>query len=265
LTWSQAYYYPYLFPWVFDKYKKQPAAITLSNLKSHRVLSGSVPVTWSSATAGDSVEIWFSSDAGVTWKALASSAPNTGTFPWNTSLIPDCAFGVIQVFLKNSGGFIVGSDRSSFLAIDNPGNGPPFVSLPGDEFTTGTIFEQDSLNLRFLAGDPEGSPLAASVEYSIDGGRTYGQSDSYTALPDTLPQTRRIGIGPLPNSAQAVIELIVSDGNSLSRAKTFPFAKITPRLPGSPVTHTAGGGGAKVMVHVLNPAAVTGHRYQSVC
>ena len=260
-TWSAGYNYPYLFPWVFDKYKKRPGAITLSNLKSHRVLNGIEPVTWSSTTPGDSVELWFSSDAGTTWRSVARSAPNTGTFSWNTSLTPDCAFGMIQVFLKNSG-FIVGSDRSSFLAINNQVNGPPFVSLLGDEFTTGMVFDQDSLDLRFLAGDPEHDPLAASIDYSLDGGRTYGQVDSYSPSSDTLPQTRRIEIGPLPNSAQAVIELIVSDGNSLSRAKTFPFAKITPRLLGPSVTHTAGGGGAKVTVHVLNPPAVTGHRYQ---
>lgn len=260
-VWNESYDSPYLFPWVFDKYRKQPGAITLSNLKSHRVLNGIAPVTWSSTTPGDSVELWYSSDAGTTWQALARSAPNTGTFLWNTSLTPDCAFGVIQIFLKNSG-FIIGSDRSSFLAIDNPGNGPPFVSLLGDEFTTGVVFAQDSLDLKLLAGDPEGSPLAASVDYSADGGRTYGQFDSFTAHPDTLAQTRRIGIGPLPNSPQAVIELILSDGNSLSWSKTFPFAKITPRLPGPAVTHTAGGGVATVMIHVLTPSAITGHRYQ---
>jgi predicted esterase len=259
--WNESYDYPYLFPWVFDKYKKQPGAITLSNLKSHRVLKGSEPVTWSTATQGDSAEVWFSPDAGTTWQGLARSAPNTGAFPWNTSLTPDCAFGVIQVFLKNTG-FIVGSDRSSFLVIDNHGNGPPYVSLLNDEFTTGEVFEQDSLDLSLLAGDPEGAPLSASVNYSADGGRTYGQFDSYTAYPDTLPQTRRIGITPLPNSSQAVIELIMNDRYSLSLAKTFPFAKITPRLAGSAVTHTAGEGVATVTVHVLNPSAITGHLYQ---
>ncbi|HUI63721.1 MAG TPA: T9SS type A sorting domain-containing protein [Bacteroidota bacterium] len=260
-TWSMGYNYPYLFPWVFDKYKKRPGAITLSNLKSHRVLSGIAPITWSSSAPGDSVELWFSSDAGTTWRALQHSAPNTGTFLWNTSLAPDCAFGVIQVFLKDSG-FIVGSDRSSFLAIDNHGTGPPFVSLQGDEFTTGAVFDQDSVDLSLLAGDPEGAPLSASVDYSADGGKTFGQFDSYTANPDTLWQTRRIGIRPLPNSPQAVIELIMNDGHSLSQAKTFPFAKITPRLAGSSVTHTAGTGAATVTVHVLTPSAVTGDRYQ---
>jgi predicted esterase len=260
-VWNESYDYPYLFPWVFDKYKKQPDAITLSNLKSHRVLNGIVPVNWSSMMPGDSVELWFSSDAGTTWQPLARSAPNTGTFLWNTSLTQDCAFGQIQVFLKNSGRFIIGSDRSLFLNIDNHGNGPPFVSLLNDEFTTGMVFDQDSLDLRLLAGDPEGAPLAASVEYSPDGGRTFGQIDSYTALSDTLLQTRRIGIGPLPNSPQAVIELVMSEKNSLSQAKTYPFAKITPRVSGPSVTHTAGKGAATVAVHVLNPSAMTGHRY----
>ena len=33
--WSASYDYPFLSPWVFDKHRKQPGAITLTNLKSY--------------------------------------------------------------------------------------------------------------------------------------------------------------------------------------------------------------------------------------
>lgn len=38
---------------------------------------------------------------------------------------------------------------------------------------------------------------------SADGGSTFGLFDSYTAATSPAPQTRRIGIGALPNSGQA--------------------------------------------------------------
>ena len=258
--WGTSRNYPFLPPWVFDKYRKKPGAIALTNLKSYTTLGGNVSITWGSST-GDSVEIWFSPDAGTSWQAVAN-VPNTGTFVWNSSLVPDCAFGSIKLFLKTGEGFIVGSDRSSYFAVNNTLNGPPFVRLLNEEFTTGVVFSQDSLDLSILAGDPAGASLAASLLYSGDGGSTFGQVDSYTAATNPAPQTKRIGIGPLPNSNQAVIAVSVDNGKLTSRATSFPFAKITPRLPGTAVTHAVGAAAATVTVHVVSPSALTGHRYQ---
>jgi poly(3-hydroxybutyrate) depolymerase len=258
--WGTSSNYPFLSPWVFDKYRKQPGVIALTNLKSYTTLSGNVSITWGSST-GDSVEIWFSPDAGTSWQAVAN-APNTGTFAWNSSFVPDCAFGSIKLFLKTGDGFIVGSDRSSYFAVSNTQNGPPFVRLLNEEFTTGVVFAQDSLDLSILAGDPTGVSLAASLLYSGNGGSTFGQVDSFTAATNPAPQTRRIGISSLPNSDQAVVALTVNNGKLTSRATSFPFAKITPRLPGTAVTHTVGASGATVTLHVISPSALTGHLYQ---
>jgi len=104
--------------------------------------------------------------------------------------------------------------------------------------------------------------MAASLLYSGDGGSTFGQFDSFTAATNPAPQMRRIGIASLANSNQAVVALTVDNGKTTSRAKSFPFAKITPRLPGTAVTRTAGSSGATVTIHVLSPSALTGHHYQ---
>ena len=258
--WGTSSNYPFLSPWVFDKYKKHPGAVTLTDLKSYTTLSGSVSISWGSS-AGDSVEIWFSPDAGGSWQTVANVL-NTGTFIWNSSLIPDCAFGSVKVFLKNGDGFIVGSDRSSYFAVNNTLNGPPFLRLLNVEFTTGDVISQDSLDLSFLAGDPTGASLAASFLYSPDGGSTFGRVDSFTVVTNPATQMRRVDIGSLPNSNQAVVELTVDNGKLTSRATSFPFAKITSRLPGTAVTHSAGASGATVTVHVVSPPALTGHQYQ---
>lgn len=258
--WGSSSNYPFLPPWVFDKHKERPGSIALSNLKSYTALSGNVSISWSSST-GDSVEIWFSPDAGTSWQAIAN-APNTGTFLWNCALVPDCAFGSVRSFLKTGDGFIVGSDRSSYFAVNNTQNGAPFVRLLNEEFTTGVVLAQDSLDLSVLAGDPAGASLSASLQYSGDGGSTFSQFDFYTAATNPAPQTRRISIGSLPNSNRAVVELTVDNGKLTARATSFPFAKITPRLPGPAVTHTAGASGATFTVHVISPSALTGHHYQ---
>jgi predicted esterase len=258
--WGTSSNYPFLPPWLFDKYKKRPGSIALTNLKSYSTISGSTSIHWSSST-GDSVEIWFSPDAGTSWQSVAN-VPNTGTFVWNSALVPDCAFGSIKLFLKTGDGFIIGNDRSSYFAVNNTLNGSPFVRLLNEGFSTGAVFAQDSLDLSILAGDPAGASLAASLLYSSDGGSTFGQFDSFTAATNPEPQMRRIGIGILANSSQAVLVLTVDNGKMTSRAKSFPFSKITPRLPGTAVTRTAGSSAATVTIHVVSPSALTGHRYQ---
>jgi poly(3-hydroxybutyrate) depolymerase len=258
--WGNLNNYPFLPPWVFDKYKKRPGSIALTNLKSYTTLSGNVSITWGSST-GDSVEIWFSPDAGTSWRAVATP-PNTGTFVWNSALVPDCAFGSLKLFLKTGDGFIVGSDRSSYFAVNNTQNGPPFLRLLNEEFATGVVFAQDSLDVSILAGDPAGASLAASFMYSPDGGSTFGQLDSFTTAPNPAPQMRRVGIGSLANSNQAVLALTVDNGKATSRAKSYPFSKITPRLPGTAVTRIAGSSGGTVTIHVVSPSSLTGHHYQ---
>ena len=148
--WGNLSNYPFLPPWVFDKYKKRPGSIALSSLNSYTTLSGNATISWGSST-GDSVEIWFSPDAGTSWQAVAN-APNTGTFVWNSTLVPDCAFGSLKVFLKTGDGFIIGSDRSSYFAVHNTQNGPPFIRLLNEEFATGVVFAQDSLDLSYPLG-----------------------------------------------------------------------------------------------------------------
>ena len=258
--WGTTSNYPFLPPWMFDKYKKQPGSIALTNLKSYTTLNGNATISWGSST-GDSVEIWFSPDAGTSWQAVAN-ARNTGTFVWNSALVPDCAFGTIKLCLKTGDGFIIGNDRSSYFAVNNTQNSPPFVRLLNEEFASGVVFAQDSLDLRILAGDPAGASLAVTLLYSGDGGSTFGQLDSFTVATNPAPQMRRIGIGSLANSNQAVVSLTVDNGKMTSRTKSFPFAKITPRLPGTAVTRTAGSSGATVTIHVVSPSALTGHHYQ---
>ena len=225
--WSKSYDYPLLFPWVFDQYQQSPGAITITNLRSHRTLKGIEIVNWQSIAGGDSVEIWNSPDAGWTWQMVSRSEPNTGTYRWDTRNFKDGAFELLKVFVKNHEGFIFAHDQSSYFSIDNASSGTPFVKILNEEFTTGIIFNRDTLSLRLLAGDSKTVPLTRRLSYSRDGGQNFSLFDSYTTITDTASSARLIYLAPLENSNNAVIKVEVDDGKSISSDRTYPFIKQT--------------------------------------
>jgi hypothetical protein len=245
---------------LFDKYKKQPGSVTLTTLKSYTTLTGNAAIEWTSAR-GDSVEVWFSPDAGSTSTRVAN-APNTGSFAWNSTLATDCAFGSVSLFLKNAEGFVIGSDRSSTFGVNNAHNGPPFVRLLNEEFTTGIVVTQDSLGLKALVGDPSGAILSALIEFSSDSGATFSRVDSFQVVTDPMPQVRWVDVHSLANSDRAVVALTVDNGVRTARASSYPFTKNTSRSPGPDAAHTSGVSGATVRVNVVSPSALTGHTYR---
>ncbi|MCK6558060.1 T9SS type A sorting domain-containing protein [bacterium] len=262
VIWDESYDYSHLFPWVFQKYRQTPGALQLTNLKHASRRHGLVPVEWQAGNPADSVEIWFSSNAGEDWELIARALPNNGIYLWNTVEVTDCAFGVLKIFLQNDRGFIYSQDRSGYLTIDNQGNGAPFVRIRNDEFRSGEVFDQERFTLALLLGDAEDNPLTVNLFYSTDGGQVFSQFDTFTARMDTLSQSRAIDLTSLPNSPQAVIRVAAGDGQTTAFAQTFPFAKLTPRVGGPVATHVTGNSGARVTVQVVAPEQLTGHLYR---
>lgn len=117
--WDKSYDNPMLRPWVFDKYLLTPGAIAITNLDSNKTLNGIEKIRWQSPADGDSVEIWYSPDAGDTWKLVSRSEPDIGSYEWDTRNFRDGEFELLNVFLKNNEGFIYSRDQSDYFAIDN--------------------------------------------------------------------------------------------------------------------------------------------------
>ena len=253
---------PILFPWVFSQFKKIHNAITLTNLKSHRTLTGVESITWKTASPGDSVEIWFTPDAGVTWQLLTRSAPNIGAYQWNTATAEDCSFGQIKIFVRRADGTIYGVDRSGFFSITNGASGRPFVRILNSDFCPSRVVSSDSLDLRMRIGDSRSSPLAVMIFYSPDGGTTFSQVDAYAAVPDTLVQTRRIGLSFHPNSSNAMLMVQVTNGTAVTHSMSSAFQKQSPRVKGPTPRLVAGEGGGSVVVYIVDPLALTGHQYR---
>ena len=262
IIWDESYDFPYLIPWVFDQYTRTPDAIQLINMEEHRTLQGVEPLQWTSINTEGNVDIWYSPDAGNHWQPVSVSEPNSGLYDWNTEAFEDCAFGLLKIFLKNSRGFIYGTDCSHYFTIDNEVNGRPFVKIVNEEFWRGEILDQDIFDLQFLIGDAETDPLEVRLLFSADNGRLFNQFDSFITDTDTIPHKRSITLTHLSNSTKAIIRVHVSDGMSDSFDETNTFVKETPRLSGPEVNHVAGSSGAAVTVNIVDQGQLTGDLYR---
>jgi len=260
--WNDAYQYPPLHDWLFDKYRLVPDAIRLDSLHSHRKLAGTSAISWNSASASDSVEIWFSADDGGYWLPISRSEPNTGIYQWNTASVPDCPFGLLNIFVKNIGGHIYGSDRSRYISIDNGMNGIPFVKILNANTIAGNTVAADTVFLDLLVGDVDSDSLTVMLSYSQDGAETFDDIAAFTATPDTLGRRVALPISQKANSDRAVIRAHVSDGNSSSSDQTHLFIKRTKRVKIQAVSHVAGTGGGTLAVNIIDQTKLTGHTYR---
>lgn len=92
-----------------------PAATALNLLSPNGgewVLSGGQQrITWNAPGAIANVRLEFSTDAGVTWRTIAASAPNTGRYNW---LPPDAVSSnaLLRISEASNGGIVDVSDKS---------------------------------------------------------------------------------------------------------------------------------------------------------
>jgi predicted esterase len=261
-NWAQSYDYPPLFPWVFSKYRTIQNSINLTNLNNYRSLTLAEDITWTALNQEGSVELWFSPDLGESWDILNYSAPNSGTYTWNTELVNDCAFGLLKILPKNNQGFIYGNSVSSPFAINNSQNGTPFVKILNDQFDKGLILSEDTLQLDLLLGDPEQNNLLTTINYSADLGENFEVAGSFMRPSDTLTQRITINVNPLANSNNAVIKVSANDGQNNGEDQTFHFVKQSTRHSSFSASHVAGEGDARVNIQIIDPSQLTGDLYR---
>ncbi len=238
-------------------------ALTITNLSSHRTLAGLEAIQWTSPQGGGSVDLWFSPDAGQSWKAIAKYAPNTGSFDWNTAAYPDCYFGVLRVYIRDSAGKIHGVAQSpSTFSVSNGVAPAPFVAILNQLFRGDTLTGR-TLPLQLLIGDPHSPSLTTNVYYRVTPASDYVLCDAFTASSDTNPQVHTINLWALPNSDEFSVKVEVSSGGTISGDSTEPFHKLTPResVPPSHVQVLSGHAQVPVEFRIVDSSKVKPDAY----
>ena len=226
-------------------------AVSITNLSTHRVLSGMQSLQWTTSQVGGTVTIWYSSDAGSTWTTLAAGIPNTGSTTWNTANYPDAAFGLLRIIVADSTGTPYGFHEStSSFTVDNLGNGLPFVRILNSALSAGAVITQPEINLPLLIGDPERGPLEVTFSYRVNADAPFVPFESYIAASDTLVQSHSVSLAGLPNSPSFQLKVVVSDGVGTWGDSTAVFDKQTMR-PFFPPTQAQFTGPSQVPISVL--------------
>ncbi|MDP2303817.1 MAG: T9SS type A sorting domain-containing protein [Ignavibacteria bacterium] len=235
--------------------------INFNNLNFHKTLSGTTNISWTSAIQGGTIDLYYSSDLGEHWQDVATSLPNNGNYNWNTTNVPDCAFGKLRVIIFNNDGNPVGFNDSHTFTIDNPQNGEPFVKIDNIEYDT--TITSEMFNLKLWLGDPENQPLNLTFHYSRDNGLTYEEFHSVNISPDTTQIYIPIQLGNLLNTSSAKIKITASDGNSTSSTTSEKFRKITERTFVTPnyINHTHGNLQLPYQIIVIDSSKLTGNEY----
>ena len=260
--WAQWFDDPLLADWLFSKVRLDDDAISISAPASDAVWDGAETIAWTSTRdAGETVEVWVSR-TGDDWERVGETTAGAGSFAVAAGDYADTPRARVRLFVLDAEGRVVGRDESAPFRIDNAGDAPPTLRLDDEALRFDPAVTAGTLDLPVVAADPEGSALTATVGYSVDGGATFTTVRTVDLGSSPDPQTLALDVGRLPNAARAVLRVVLSDGANEVSASTVPFAKTTARAQGAPAERVAGDGVGSVSVRVVDPSALTGHRYR---
>jgi len=248
----------------FD-FQKLHSTVRITNLSYHRMISGGYNIYYSTQLSGGTVDLYYSPDAGRTWNSLDKNLPNTGLYQWDVTKTPDCAFGMLRIYVRDANGKIYDyNDSPSSFTINNPANGAPTIQILCQGLTSDSILIQPSIDIPVIAGDPEGQMLTLQKYYCVTDKGPWTLFEAGTIASDTIPASVPVNLKDLPNSKTFRLKFSVSDGVTSSSDSTPVFQKITIRTtaPGKNIQHSTGLADTPYEIRIIDPSKTTGNNYR---
>ncbi|HLF05662.1 MAG TPA: S8 family serine peptidase, partial [Thermoplasmata archaeon] len=142
-----------------------PTGVNLISPKGGEILKGNstTQVQWTSAGAmqANSVDVFYSTDDGATWKPVATGQPLNGSYQWPVPAV-DTKLGKVKIAGKDSGGNAKVAESKSFW-IDST---PPATKLSA----AGAVSLQPDVNLTLTMSDAISGVLDADVQVRVGTG-----------------------------------------------------------------------------------------------
>ena len=218
-------------------------------------LAGEIPISWGCGQLPARVMIEFSSDGGMSWSTLLDTLSSDTVATWNTTGAEDGTRYVLRIRATTDSLYGYAQTDGTFT-LDNPGNGAPDIVLlepsGGDHLSA-------EATVRWSAADPEGDPIAITIESSPDSGTTWLPVATTGNLGSHLLDTRQLANSPLSR-----LRLRASDGQ-LARetvSAVFTVFNTRPSLADTLVEHVEGIADGTVSVRIIDPGTLNGHRYR---
>jgi hypothetical protein len=151
--------------------------VTVFSPNGGEVLTGEIAILWSASddvtvNLNGSLLLEYSPDNGINWSVIASQLNNTGSYVWNTTVVPDGDQYLIRVSATDESNN-TGSDTSnSTFSIDNIDTVLPQVTVLYPNGGEGVVGD---LTILWSASDDVTMDLNGSIllEYSPDNGNNW--------------------------------------------------------------------------------------------
>ncbi len=152
-------------------------------------------IIWTSTGTISNVQIEYSTNAGVNYSIITSSAPNTGSYTWT---VPNSPTASARVKISNVASASTFDVSNSLFTISSPPLPKVTVTSPngGEQWTAGTT--------RTITWTSTGTLSNVKIEYSVNGGGTYSEVVSSTANTGSYNWT-------VPNFPTASARIRISD------------------------------------------------------
>jgi hypothetical protein len=234
--------------------------VTFNAPSLNEEISGNYAIQWSATSSTGNpltIDIYYNVNRGNFWIPLVQNLPNTGSYLWNTGLVPDGYNYQLDIIAND--GQIFGNATSDYFIVNNPQNfvDPEIILL----YPQDVPVLQGNLEILWRAGDVDGDSVTINLYYSNDRGNTWNdlslnEQNDGNFLWETIS---------FPNGTDYQIKLAVTNGTveieSLP-SSVFSIANDFPVISDSSMVHVQGEGDGSVVVTIVDPSATTGHNYQ---
>jgi hypothetical protein len=240
------------------------SGVRITNFDTYRILSAVEPVHWNTASPGGTIDASYRVSPSEPWVEIATGLENNGSFDWNTTGVEDCAFGTLKLIGRNAAGEPYSQSQTEHgFAINNPGNGKPFISIRNQELQPDTTIAAPVYDIALLAADPEDSSLTVTGYYRISASDIWHPFDEFGMPSDPVPTSRPVNLGDLLNSDTFQLKFTASDGEAAWSDSTASFRKQTPRVivPPSNLSHLSGPANVPLEARVVNADKVRPDTY----
>jgi hypothetical protein len=234
-----------------------------SVLLAKAALYGTIGCNWTASQDCNSVEIWYSSDAGRSWVVVTRDAPNNGFYIWNTSLFKNSPIGLLRLFAKKDG-VLIGYSDSKIVSIANGTSENMVVQLePYDSGTPDDTVTADTLSYTLYAASTKDVSLTLQVLYSLDDS-TYYRFYDFSVANSTELQRITLDAHLMPNSKTFHLKFMLTDGVDTVYDITPMFQKQTSQTPvkTSSVSYLTSSPDAIAEPRIVNRANLTNHKYR---
>lgn len=176
--------------------------VTLDSLNGGQLLkaSSTANIIWTAIDANFSstpIGIFYSSNGGTSWTAIASAVANTGSYVWTVPNV-DSSHYRLRIIATDIVGQITTVSSTSNIKIDKTPPSVTLTSLTGGQ----ALAPSSSQNITWTASDTNFGATPITLEYSADSGDTWttvasniANTGSYTwTTPSTNIATNRVRV-----------------------------------------------------------------------